>query len=358
MIRVAVVGATGVVGQQFLLALDHHPWFDVRILAASERSAQKTYEEALRDEKTRGFRWYCDEPPPNQFLEMTVENAASLDLKDVDLIFTGIESEQAKILEPRFAKERPVISTASAFRYESDVPILVPGVNFDHAKLISLQKKNRGWRGFITPIPNCTATGLVVSLKPIYDDYGIDRVVMTSMQAVSGAGRSPGVLALDVVDNIIPFILGEEEKVQTETLKILGRYDTGSLKHADFKVSCTCTRVNVREGHTEAVFLSTKRRCEVEDVDHSMRKFSGALRQSGLPSAPEELLTVNDDPFRPQPRLDRNAHGGMSTVVGRIRKDSSLENGIKYVLVSHNTKMGAAKGAVLVAEYLVKSGYV
>jgi len=358
MIRVAIVGATGVVGQQFVSALDHHPWFDVRVLAASERSAQKTYKDALRDEKTGSFRWYCDEPPPNQFLEMKVENAARLDLKSVDLIFTGIESEQARILEPRFAKERPVISTASAFRHESDVPILVPGVNLDHAKLIDIQKKNRGWRGFITPIPNCTTTGLVVSLKPIYNDYGIDRVVMTSMQAVSGAGRSPGVLALDIIDNIIPLIPGEEEKVQTETLKILGRYSSGSLKHADFKVSCTCTRVNVREGHTEAVFLSTKRRCEVEDVRDSVRKFGGVLKEFGLPSAPEELLTVNDDPFRPQPRLDRNVHGGMSTVVGRIRKDNALENGIKYVLVSHNTKMGAAKGAVLVAEYLVKSGYI
>jgi len=358
MIRAAIVGATGVVGQQFISALNHHPWFDVSILAASERSAQKTYEEALRDEKTGSIRWYCDEPPPNQFLEMKVENAASLDLKNVDLIFTGIESEQAQILEPRFAKERPVISTASAFRYESDVPILVPGVNLDHAKLIDLQKKNRGWRGFITPIPNCTTTGLVVSLKPVYDDYGIDRVVMTSMQAVSGAGRSPGVLALDLFDNIIPLIPGEEEKVQTETLKILGRYDSGCLKHADFKVSCTCTRVNVREGHTEAVFLSAKKRCEVDDVRDSMRRFGGVLRELGLPSAPEELLTVNDDPFRPQPRLDRNVHGGMSTVVGRIRKDNALDNGIKYLLVSHNTKMGAAKGAVLVAEYLVKSGYV
>jgi len=358
MIRVAVVGATGIVGQQFVSALDNHPWFDIRILAASERSAEKTYEEALRDEKTGSLRWYCDEPPPNQFLDMKVENAASLDLKNVDLVFTGIESDQAKILEPRFANERPVISTASAHRYESDVPILVPGVNLDHVKLIDLQKKNRGWRGFIAPIPNCTTTGLVVSLKPIYDDYGIDKVVMTSMQAVSGAGRSPGVLALDVVDNIIPLIPGEEEKVQTETLKILGRYDGGSLRHADFKVSCTCTRVNVREGHTEAVFLSTKKRCEVEDVRDSMRRFSSVLREFGLPSAPKELLAVNDDPFRPQPRVDRDIEGGMSTVVGRIRKDNALENGIKYVLVSHNTKMGAAKGAVLVAEYLVKAGYI
>lgn len=358
MIRVALIGATGVVGQQFISALDNHPWFKISALAASERSAGRTYEEALRAEKTGGLGWYCEEPPPSRILEMKVENAASLDLKDVDLIFTGIESEQAKILEPIFAKERPVVSTASAFRYESDVPILVPGVNLDHAKLIELQKKSRGWRGFIMPIPNCTTTGLVVSLKPIFDDYGIEKVLMTSMQAVSGAGRSPGVLALDVVDNIIPLIPGEEEKVQTETLKILGRYDSGILNHADFKISCTCTRVNVREGHTEAVFLSTKKRCEVDDVRDSMRKFGGVLRESGLPSAPQELLTINDDPFRPQPRLDRNVHGGMSTVVGRIRKDNALENGIKYVLVSHNTKMGAAKGAVLVAEYLVKSGYI
>jgi len=358
MLKTLVIGATGVVGQQFMVALDRHPWFEVAALAASKRSAGKTYLEALKDEKTGALRWFCEEAPPASSLEMTVEDAAEVKFSDVDIIFSAIESEQAKELEPLMARSRPVISTASAFRYENDVPVLVPGVNLEHASIINVQRKNRGWNGFITPIPNCTTTGLVVSLKPIHDSFGLEKVVMTSMQAVSGAGRSPGVLALDIVDNIIPYIAMEEEKVQTETLKILGSYEDITIKPAGFKVSCTCTRVNVREGHTETVFASTRKRCSVEEVAAAMRNFAGVLQELNLPSAPKELIVVHDDPFRPQPRLDRDTYGGMATVVGRIREDNALENGVKYVLVSHNTKMGAAKGATLVAEFLVKAGYV
>jgi len=353
----AVVGATGIVGQQFIVALRNHPWFRITCLAASEKSAGKTYEDALRDPSTKALRWFCSEVPPDSVLDMTVQDASTLDVSEVDIVFTALESDHAKKLEPAYAKLKPVISTASAFRYESDVPILVPGVNFDHAKLIHTQRKNRQWNGFVTPIPNCTTTGLVVSLRPILNDFGIETVTMTSMQAASGAGRSPGVLALDVTDNIIPFIPGEEEKVQTETVKILGSESGGRITPAEFKVSCTCTRVDVLEGHTEAVFVSTRKPCDPSTVRDSMKRF-GENGRLDLPSAPERLLVVNEDPFRPQPRLDRDVQGGMAVTVGRIRQDPAREHGVKYLLVSHNTKLGAAKGAVLVAECLVKWGYV
>ncbi|MDO8472766.1 MAG: aspartate-semialdehyde dehydrogenase [Dehalococcoidia bacterium] len=357
MLKAAVVGATGIVGQQFLVALDRHPWFQVAALAASERSAGKSLKQALTD-ANGAFRWYCEEPPSEQALALPVQNAAEMDSSKVDVVFSAVESDQAKILEPRFAATTPVISTASAFRYEPDVPILIPGVNPEHMKLIDVQKKNRGWKGFITPNPNCTTIGMAITLKPIQDAFGIRSVIMTSMQAVSGAGRSPGVLALDIIDNIIPFISGEEEKVQRETQKILGTFAGGAINAAPFNVSCTCTRVNVREGHTESVFVSTAKPNTPEDVVAAMRKYAGVLANSGLPTAPKQMIVVRDDPFRPQPRLDRTTEDGMSTVVGRVRQDNVLENGIKYLLVSHNTKMGAAKGAVLVAEMLIKAGYI
>lgn len=358
MLRAAIVGATGIVGQQFVVALQGHPWIEMTTLAASERSAGKTYEQALRDAKTGSSRWYCEEEPPADVMHMPVVQAQGLDASKYDVIFTAIESDEARVLEPQLAKHAPVISTASAFRYDDDVPLLIPGVNNDHAALVKRQRQQRGWKGFILPIPNCTTTGLAISLKPIQERFGLDAVIMTSMQAISGAGRSPGVISLDILDNVIPFISGEEEKVQRETQKILGQYVGEGIAAADFKVSCTCTRVNVKDGHTEAVFAATRRPCSVEDVRQAMLDYADVLADKGLPSAPQRFIVVRDDPFRPQPRLDRDAEGGMATVVGRLRKDTVLENGIKYMLVSHNTKMGAAKGAVLVAELLHKDGYL
>ncbi len=358
MLKVAIVGATGVVGQQFAVALGKHPWFEVTSLSASKRSAGRTYLEALKDERTGALRWFCNEALPGALLDMRVEEAAEADFSKVDLAFTAVEAEQALELEPSIAKSRPVVSTASAFRYERDVPILVPGANLEHARLLEVQRRTRGWKGFIAPQPNCTATGLVMSLKPILDNFGLERVIMTSLQSVSGAGRSPGVLGLDIIDNVIPYIPKEEEKVQTETLKILGSYEDEAIKPGRFKVSCTCTRVNVLEGHTEAVFVSTSSPCTPQEVATAMRNHTGGLNQFGLPSAPSQLIVVHDDPFRPQPRLDRDNCDGMATTVGRIREDPALENGVKYVLLSHNTKMGAAKGAVLVAEYLLKEGFI
>jgi aspartate-semialdehyde dehydrogenase len=282
-------------------------------------------------------------------LDLTVQNGDGLDVSGIDVVFSAVESDAARVLEPQYAKTTAVLSTASAFRYEDDVPILVPGVNHAHAAQIAVQRQRRGWRGFIVPLPNCTTMGLVVTLKPLQERFGIQRVVMTSMQGVSGAGLSPGVAALEIVDNVIPFIPGEEEKVARETGKILG---------ATFPVSATCTRAAVTEGHTEAVTVSLGAHATPADVAAAFRDFGREFVALGLPSAPQRMITVHDDPFRPQPRLDRDADGGMTTSVGRIREDLALEHGMRYVLVSHNTKMGAAKGAVLTAEYLVTAGYI
>jgi len=354
MIKTAILGATGIVGQQFVVALHKHPWFEVDKLLTSTRSAGKTYRDALRNAQTGALEWFCDASPPNDVCETLTEDSSQFDPSSVNLIFSALESEQAKNIEPRLAERTPIVSTASAFRYEQDTPIIVPGVNNEHLDAVKAQRERRNWEGFIVPIPNCTTTGLAMTLKPLHTDYVVEAVIMTSMQAVSGAGRSSGVLALDVTDNILPFIPGEEGKVERETCKILGEFREG-FHPADIKISCTCTRIDVREGHTETVYLRTKQKCTVDDAKSSMRRFSKSLKDLGLPSAPPELLMVHEDPYRPQPRLDRDTNDGMTTVVGRLREDQAL-GGIKYVLVSHNTKMGAAKGAVLVAELLHQGG--
>jgi aspartate-semialdehyde dehydrogenase len=355
--KVAVIGATGVAGQQFLASLAGHPFFEVTALAASERSAGKLFKDAITDAHG-AFRWYCQEPLSPEYAKMKVEDASKLDASKVDLVFTAVESDAAKDLEPRYAKTTPVVSTASAFRYEKDVPIFIPGVNLDHDKLIAVQKKNRGWKGFVTPVPNCTTTGLAMTLKPLHDAFGVMQVIMTSMQACSGAGRSPGVIALDIVDNVVPYIPKEEEKVEMETQKILGMIVNDTVAPAPFPVSATCTRVPVLEAHTEAVYVSLAKHATVDDVKKVMRDFGKAFTALKFPSCPPHLIDVSDDPFRPQPRLDRDREGGMLTSVGRVRADHALPNGIKYMLVSHNTKMGAAKGGMLVAEYLVHQGHI
>ena len=355
--RVAVVGATGVAGQQFLVALDGHPWFEVVALAASHRSAGRAYREAITD-AAGSLRWACDEPLPEAFEEMPVVAADALDLESVDLVFSAVESDAARELEARMAPVVPVVSTASAFRYEDDVPILVPGVNMDHAVLVKRQQRERGHRGFVVPIPNCTTTGLVSALAPLARAFGVREVVMTSMQALSGAGRSPGVIAMDVLDNLIPFIPKEEQKVETETRKILGELRGERIEPCDVRVSATCTRVNVRDGHTIAASIGLRRSAELAEVREALATFGREFTDLGLPTSPPELIHVTDDPYRPQPRLDRERNRGMTTVVGRLRPDAVLENGVKLLLVSHNTKMGAARGATLVAEYLVHRGLV
>ena len=234
MLKVAVIGATGAVGQEFIVALNKHKWFQLTQVAASERSAGKKYVDALRDPASGILRWHNREEVPEYARDMTVSKVDEIKPENFDLIFTALESDDAKIIEPKFAKTTPVISTAAAFRYETDVPIIIPGVNDDQADLLKTQSK-RGWKGFVAPLPNCTTTGLAITLKPILDNFGVDKVLMTSMQALSGADRSPGVIALDITDNVIPYIPKEEEKVQVEAKKILGKFKKGLYRSCRFQ---------------------------------------------------------------------------------------------------------------------------
>ncbi|MEO1334770.1 MAG: aspartate-semialdehyde dehydrogenase, partial [Myxococcota bacterium] len=345
-----------VAGQQFLDALYQHPFFEVIALAASSRSAGKTYREAITMPSGQ-VAWYVDAPDAlDRYGAMPVVDAAELKLDGLDVVFSAVETDAARALEAGYAERIPVVSTASAYRYESDVPVLIPAVNGDHAELVRAQKQ-RGWRGYVVPIPNCTTTGLAIALAPLHRVFGIERVVVTSMQAVSGAGRSPGVISFDVVDNIIPYIPREEEKVAKETCKLLGTLGEATIAPADIAVSATCTRVAVLDGHTESVNVALKRAASIDEVKAAMRAFGKDINPGTHPSAPTDWLRVLDDPFRPQPRTDRDVDGGMATTVGRIRPDSVIgEHGIKFMLVSHNTKMGAAKGAILVAEDLKTRG--
>lgn len=351
-LKCAILGATGVAGQQYIEALADHPWFEIAGLYASEKSANKKYSEACV--------WHSPNPLGGEIAAQKVLllDDITSDLKGLDVVFSALPSEVAKQIEGECAREKPVISTAAAYRYEEDVPILIPEVNAEHAGLIKGQRENRGWKGFVVPGPNCTTMGLAITLKPIADEFGIRRVFMTSMQALSGAGY-PGVPSLDIIDNMIPHIAREEEKVQQEAVKILGNYVNGGVKDAGFGISCTCTRVNVSDGHTESVFVETERTAEPEGVASAMERFNleCGKKFGGLPSAPERTIILMKEENRPQPRLDRDLGGGMSTIVGRIRKDGAFDDGIKYVLLSHNTRKGAAKGEVMAAEYLHEQGY-
>ncbi|WP_373047912.1 aspartate-semialdehyde dehydrogenase [Vulgatibacter sp.] len=355
-IPVAVVGATGLAGQQFLAALENHPTFDLQVVAASSRSAGKRYRDAIKDERGSS-QWFASQRVPEAYADLVVQDGSKLDPTSVGLVFSAVDGDTARILEAEYARTTPVVSTASAYRYEEDVPLLIPPVNAEHARLIETQQQRRGWKGFVAPIPNCTTTGLAVTLAPLVEQFGVDMVLMTSMQAVSGAGRSPGVIALDVVDNVIPYIPKEEEKVQVETRKILGGLAGAGITPHQMAVSCTCTRVAVLDAHTESVFVKLAKNASPAEVAQAMREWRGAEVARDLPSAPARWIEVSDDPFRPQPRLDREAGGGMVTTVGRVREEAAL-GGAKYVLVSHNTKMGAARGAILVAETLHAQGYI
>ncbi|AFE08105.1 aspartate-semialdehyde dehydrogenase [Corallococcus coralloides DSM 2259] len=356
-LRAVLIGATGLAGQQFIAALKDHPFIELTGLAASPRSAGKTYADALRASNGM-LAWFVPEPLPESIARMTVVSGDAVQAKDYDIAFSAVEADVAREIEPRLARDIPVFSAASAFRYDADVPLLIPPVNAAHAPLINEQRRQRGWKGFIVPIPNCTTTGLAVTLAPLAERFGVKAVLMTSLQAMSGAGRSPGVIGLDILDNVVPYIPKEEHKVEVETKKILGALNPAgaALTPHDVRVSCTCTRVAVLEGHTESVFVSLGKKATVAEVAQAMREWQGAQVAKDLPSAPPRWIEVLDDPFRPQPRMDRDTHGGMATTVGRIREDGVLENGFKYVLVSHNTKMGAAKGAILVAELLRAQG--
>ena len=356
--KVAIIGVTGAVGQEFVQTLKNHPWFEVTQIAASERSAGKKYVEAISDPNSGIVSWEIGGEIPDYIKEMTVKNIDQVDVSQLDLVFSAVESVAAREIEAKFAADLPVISTSSAFRYEEDVPILIPGINDEQAELLEFQKKNRNWKGWIAPLPNCTTTGLAITLKPLYEKYGAKKVLMTSMQAISGAGRTPGVAAMNITDNIIPYIPKEEEKVRKETRKILGKLKDGKIEDADIRVSCTCTRVPVIDGHTESVFVETKQDIDPDKAKELYMESNKSISVAGLPSAPEEYYAFHEDPTRPQPRIEREVGGGMTTTIGRVEKEELFDHGLKYVLFSHNKKMGSAKGAVLLAEMLYKKGKI
>jgi aspartate-semialdehyde dehydrogenase len=356
-IRAAIVGATGIAGQQVLAALDNHPDFEIAALAASERSAGKTFAAAITDQQSGIRRWYvAGAEPPGAALELMVQEAKSLRLDGIGVVFAAVESDAARELEPIYALKVPTISTARPHRMEPDVPLLIPGVNLDHVAIVNEQRRRRGWKGYIATLPNCTATGLAITLKALDLKFGVDAALVTTMQGISGAGRD--LAALDIVENVIPYIPREEERVTIETRKILGRLADGAIAELPVKVSATCTRTGVLNGHTEAVTAGLKRPASVEEVIGAFASFGAEFSALGLPNAPRRMITVHRDPMRPQPRLDRDAENGMTTSVGRIRPDEVIANGVKYLLVTHNAAMGAGRGAVLLAEYLKHSGYL
>jgi len=352
--KVAIIGVTGAVGQEFVLSLEDHPWFEVTQIAASERSAGKNYVDAIRDPDSEIIKWEVGGEIPEYIKGMTVKKIDEINVAELDLVFSAVESNAARDIETKFAKDIPVISTSSAYRYEDDVPILIPGINDEQAELLEVQKKNRGWKGWVAPLPNCTTTGLAITMKPLYEKYGAKKVMMTSMQAISGGGRSPGVSAMDVTDNIIPYIPKEESKVRIETKKIRGKLKDGKIEPADIRVSCTCTRVPVIDGHTESVFVETEKEVDPKNAKETYEQYNKEISVVGLPSAPKDYYVVHEDPTRPQPRIERQVGGGMTTTIGRLEKEELFEHGLKYMLFSHNKKMGSAKGAVLLAEMLYK----
>ena len=355
--RVAIIGVTGSVGQEFVQSLEGHPWFEVTQIAASDRSAGKNYLEAIKDPASGVIAWDVGGEIPEYIRSMTVRGIDELDTSQLDMVFSAVESVAARDIETRMAALLPVISTSSAYRYEEDVPILIPGINDEHAELLEAQKRNRGWKGWVAPLPNCTTTGLAITLKPLFEKYGARKVLMTSMQAISGGGRS-GVTAMGITDNILPFIPKEEGKVKVETRKILGKYADGRIRDADIAVSCTCTRVPVIDGHTESVFVETADHIDPAKAKELYDSYNRNVSVGGLPSAPEDYYAFHEDPTRPQPRMERAVGDGMTTTIGRVEREELFENGLKYVLFSHNKKMGSAKGAVLLAEMLYRKGKI
>jgi len=348
-IHVAVLGATGSVGQRFVQLLDNHPWFHVAALTGSDKSVGKYYVEACR--------WNLPEPMPEWARGMVVQPTSPENL-EVALAFSALPAEQAKTVEPAFAMAGiGVCSNASAFRRETDVPILLPEVNADHASVIEVQRANRGWRGFIVTNPNCTSTGMTVALKPMIDYFGISKVFVVSLQALSGAGfGAEGVPSMDIVDNVIPYIKGEEEKLEWEPRKMLGKYHKEGFDLADFRVSAHTNRVQVSDGHLVCLSIELSKKAEPQEIVEVIKNYSLLPEIADLPSAPKPVLLVKEEPDRPQPRLDRMTGRGMSTVVGRIRKDPLFD--VRMIVLSHNTIRGAAGGAIFNAELLVKYGYL
>lgn len=344
-IKVGVLGATGMVGQRMVSLLESHPWFELTEVAASEKSAGKRYGEAVQG------RWKIGAPIPEAAAKLKVKECTpNLDCR---LVFSTLDADFALHAEKEFAQAGYIVSSnARSHRMDADVPLLIPEVNPSHLELLKVQRKARGWKGAIVTNPNCTTIGMALALKPIQDAFGLTAVMMTSMQALSGAGY-PGVASLDIADNVIPFIGGEEEKVESETLKLLGQMTAAGVEPARMRVSASCNRVNVTDGHTETVCIATGKKPQVEEIREALRSFN-PLKPLRLPSSPKSPIVVMDDGDRPQPRLDRMTGNGMSAVVGRLRKCSVLD--YKFVVLSHNTIRGAAGGAILNSELLKAKG--
>ena len=343
MVNVGILGATGMVGQRFIELLAEHPKFEITALTASQRSAGKKYEDATT--------WYLDSNMPESVKDITVVDTDPSQVDDVDIVFSALPTENAAIVEPKFAEKYIVASNASAMRMEDDVPLVIPEVNPEYLDLIEIQQKNRGWDGFIVTNPNCSTIALTITLKPIYDQFDIKRVYVSTMQAVSGAGYN-GVPSMAIVDNLVPFIGGEEEKMETETQHLLGSLEDGVVTPASFGVSASCHRVAVIDGHTEAVFIETEDKCDMDEIYEAMDQFRGMPQKLDLYSAPEKPIVIRPEDNRPQPRMDRNQDGGMAVTVGRLREDAAFENSFRYVLVGHNTIRGAAGASILNAELI------
>lgn len=344
-IPVAILGATGNVGQRFIELLQDHPWFRVSELVASERSAGRKYAEAAD--------WRLGSSMPDSVADLPVLDY-NADLQS-PLAFSGLPGEVAGEIEQRLAANGlAVLSNTSFHRMEPDVPLLIPEVNADHVEAIKVQQKNRGWSGFIATNPNCSTIHLVLTLKPLQDTFGLDATLVTTLQAVSGAGY-PGVPSLDMIDNIVPYIPTEEEKMQTEAKKLLGSFDAESgFGDASFAMSAHCNRVPVRDGHTECASVRLTRPASPDEVVEVFQSFRGVPQEMELPSAPPRPVVVRQEHNRPQPSLDRDTSNGMVSVVGRVRSCPVM--GIKYVLLGHNTVRGAAGASILNAELFREKG--
>ncbi len=354
--NVAVVGATGMVGQRFITLLNEHPWFHIKVLAASARSAGKTYEEAVSG------RWAMSTEMPEKVKKLVVKDAVADKeeiAKEVDFIFCAVDMKKDEIraLEEAYAKlECPVISNNSAHRHTDDVPMIIPEINPEHAEIIEAQKKRLGTkRGFIAVKSNCSLQSYVPALHPL-KKYGIKDVVACTYQAISGAGKTlerwPQILG-----NVIPYIGGEEEKSEVEPMKIWGTMQDGKIVDAtEPRITAQCLRVPVSDGHTAAVFVSFENKPSIDEIKKAWAAFAGEPQSLELPSAPKQFLNYFEENDRPQAKLDRNLEGGMAVSVGRLREDKIYD--YKFVCLSHNTLRGAAGGAVLMAELLAAKGYL
>ena len=354
--KVGIIGATGMVGQRFITLMENHPWFDLTLLAASPRSAGKTYEEAL------GGRWSMTTPIPEDVKKMVVLNASD-DIEKiasmVDFVFCAVDmkKDEIKALEEAYAKaECPVISNNSAHRHTDDVPMIVPEINPDHAEIIEAQKKRLGTkRGFVAVKSNCSLQSYVPALHPLMK-YGIKNVLACTYQAISGAGKTFETWP-EMVDNLIPYIGGEEEKSEIEPLKIWGKIEGDKIVDATTpNITTQCLRVPVSNGHTAAVFVSFDKKPTIDEIKADWAAFSGVPQELDLPSAPKQFLHYFEEDNRPQAKLDRDSEGGMAVSIGRLREDKQYD--YKFVCLSHNTLRGAAGGAVLMAELLAAKGYL